>query len=119
MPLNEQLEPLGHGRVARLALGQRADAGRIVDHEDRPDQRVFDLLLEDFALDHVGVLAGRLEADLFGQALTPAASSRVNAGVLCEQLVVGLAGKRRREVDRRVAPGQLATAVRSRRSRRR
>ena len=33
-----------------------------------PDERVLDLLLEDFALDHVGVLAGRVEADRFGAA---------------------------------------------------
>ena len=74
--LDEQLEPLGNRRIARLALGQRANARRIVDHEDRPRQGVFHLLLEDETLDHVGVFADRVEADAARPAWRcPAASS--------------------------------------------
>ena len=105
--LDEQLEPLGNRRIAGLPLGQRADARRVVDHEDRARQGVFHLLLKHEALDHVGVLAGRVEAELLGQ---PRDAGRVvgrYARVLGEQLVVGLSGERRGEVDLLVAPGQL------------
>ena len=108
MPWINQLEPLGHGRVVGLALGERADAGRVVDHEDRPDERLLDLRFEDFALDDVGMLAGRFEAERFRDLRPPPPRRSASmSSVLGEQFVVGLAGKRRREVDRRVAPGKL------------
>ena len=106
--LNEQLKPLGDGRVVALALGQRADAGRVVEHEDRARELVLDLLLKDLALDHVGMLAGGFEADLLGELLHGGLVVRRNAGVLLEQLVVGFPCERRREVDRLFAPRQLA-----------
>ena len=56
--VDEQLEPLGDRRVRRLALGERADRGRIVDDEDRPFQVIFDDGFEQLVGDDVGVLAG-------------------------------------------------------------
>ena len=94
-----------------LALGQRADAGRVVDDEDRAFEGVFDLLLEDFALDHVGVLAGCVEADFFGERLHAGRVARIDARLLLKQLVVGFAVERRREVDHCFAPGALEIAV--------
>ena len=61
------------------------------------------------------MLAGGLEADLLGQLLDARGVVGRDARVLGEQLVVRLPGKRRREVDRRVAPGQLAAPGRWRR----
>ena len=93
-----------------LPLGQRADARRIVDHEDRAHQGVFDLLLEHEALDHVGVLADRVEAELLGQLGDARRVVGPQAGVLGEQLVVGLAGERRREVDLPCRPRAASSA---------
>ena len=65
--VDEQLEALGDRGVIGLALGERADAGRVVDDEHRADERLLDLGLEDFALDDVWVFAGRFEAEQSSQ----------------------------------------------------
>ena len=42
--MHEQLEPLRDRRIAGLSLRQRAKARRVVDHERRLHQRLFDFL---------------------------------------------------------------------------
>ena len=112
MPCDVKLEPLGDRRVRGLALGQRADRGRIVDDEDRAGQAVFDHLLEELAGDDVGVLARRGDSAARRRwALIAAKSSRIDAGVLGQQLGVGPPGPGGREVDGRLAPGTLISAA--------
>ena len=55
--MNKQFKPFCNIRIARLSLGQWANAGRVVDDKDRTDERVLDFFFEDFALDNVRVLA--------------------------------------------------------------
>ena len=60
---------------SRFAFGQRADAGRIIDDEDRSHQVVLDLLFEDLILDHVGVMIARgLEPSFWAKPTTAASS---------------------------------------------
>ena len=65
--MNKQLESFRDFRLARLPFCKRADAGRVVDDKDGTDQRVFDFFFEHFAYDHVGMLARRIEPNLFCQ----------------------------------------------------
>ena len=106
-PLDEQLEALGDVRAAGLALRERADGGRVIQHEDRPAELVFHLPLEELILEHVDVLAAGGDARLLGRRLDLGRVVGRGAGVLGQQLVVGLSGKGRREVDFGVAPGEL------------
>ena len=85
-----------------------------------PDEGVFDGRFEDVVDDHVGMPAGRLDAEL------SCATSRdggrvvhVAAGVFAEQVAVLRPLERRREVDRLVAPGTHGRAVRGDRGLRR
>ncbi len=69
-PMNIELEPLGHGRVRRLALGERAKRRRVIDHEDRPAQVVLDHGLEKLSRHDHRVLAGRRRGPPRPRALT-------------------------------------------------
>ena len=117
-PVDEQLEPLGDRRVRRLPLGQRADRGRVVDHEDRAVEAVLDDLLEDLADDDVGVLAGRRDPQRLGLGRDGRGVGRVDPGVLAEQLGVGPARPGGGEVDRRARPRGADSCRRGPRSRR-
>jgi hypothetical protein len=66
MPFDEQFESFRNLGLVGLALCEGADAGRVVHHEYRPRQLIFDLLLKNLVLDYVRVLAGRVEPDLVG-----------------------------------------------------
>ena len=100
-----QLEAFGDGRVGRLALGQRADGGRVVDDEDRAGELVLDDGLEQLAHDDVGVLARGGDAGGLGAGLDGGRIGRVDPGVLGQQLGIGPPGPGGREVDGRLAPG--------------
>ncbi len=52
--MDEQLEPFGDGGIVGLALGQGADAGRVVEDEDRAGEAALDLGFEQLADDDVG-----------------------------------------------------------------
>ena len=99
-----ELEPLGDVRLARLPLGERADRGRIVDHEHRAVERLFDRRLEEVALDHVGMAAGGLHAGRCGRGGHAGRIGWIAACHLADQVVVFRAAKRRSEIDRPAHP---------------
>ena len=99
-----ELKPLGDVRLARLPLGERADRGRIVDHEHRAVERLFDRRLEEVALDHVGMAAGGLHAGRDGRGGHAGRIGWIAACHLADQVVVFRAAKRRSEIDRPAHP---------------
>ncbi len=82
--LDEQLEPLGDGRVVLFALGKRADARRIVHHKDGTGKGVLYLRLEHFVHHHVGMPPRRLDVQGLRQSGDVRFSGRVHARVLLE-----------------------------------
>ena len=97
--MDEQFEPLRDVRVVLLPFCQRADRRRVIDHENRANQRVLDLRFEDIVYDDVRVNTVGFNVQRFGQRLHGIGVVHVDARVFFKQIRVLHAGPWSRKVD--------------------
>ena len=104
--VDEQFESFGDLGIVSLPLGQRAEAGGIIDDENRSDQRVLNGLLEDLVDDDVRVHPVGVDLQTSSHLGHRVGVVHRTPGVFGEQLGVGLPGPGRGEVDLVFTPGQ-------------